>query len=156
VSDYALREQRRVTFEIGEEPLISAHRRSAEEYVTEDWAAVAMAINQRLTELGWRQRELARRSNVSLAIVRELQHNTVQRRRGSRTLESLSAALDWHPQHLDAVLHGQTPPAPGEPADDPLWSRLDTLEHRLDEITDRLDDLRTGLATVLEHIKSDR
>lgn len=156
MSDYALHEQRRVTFEIGEEPLISAHRRSAEEYVTEDWAAVATAINQRLTELGWRQRELARRSNVSLAIVRELQHNTVQRRRGSRTLESLSVALEWHPQHLDAVLHGRTPPAPGEPTSDPVVSRLDTLERRLDEITDRLDDLRTGLATVLEHIQSDR
>ncbi|HEX5405366.1 MAG TPA: XRE family transcriptional regulator [Pseudonocardiaceae bacterium] len=127
--------------------------------MTEDWATVATAINQRLTELGWRQRELAQRSHVSLAIVRELQHNTVQRRRGPRTLESLSVALGWHPQHLNAVLHSRTPPSADETAaaaDDSLWSRLDSLEHRLDEITDRLDDLRSGLATVLEHIKSDR
>lgn len=146
-------------FEIDEEPLISAQRRSAEEYVSEDWAAVAKAISQRLVELGWRQRELAQRSHVSLAIVRELQHNTVQRRRGPRTLESLSVTLGWHPQHLNAVLHGRTPPDVNEPVttgENSLWSRLDGLEHRLDEITERLDDLRTGLTAVLEHIQSDR
>lgn len=127
--------------------------------MSEDWAAVAKAINQRLTELGWRQRELAQRSNVSLAIVRELQHNTVQRRRGPRTLESLSITLGWHPQHLISVLHSRTPPDVNEPvstSDESLWSRLDTIEHRLDGITERLDDLRTDLATVLDRLRSNR
>lgn len=127
--------------------------------MTEDWAAVAKAINQRVNELGWRQRELAERSQVSQAIVREVQHHTVERRRSPRTLESLSVTLGWHPQHLLAVLHRKTPPDVNEPVttgDDSIWSRLDSLEHRLDDITERLDDLRTGLATVLEHIQSDR
>src|ERR1044072_3603594 len=87
------------------EPLMSALRRTAEEWVSEDWSAVAKAINQRVNELGWRQRELAERSRVSQAIVRELQHHRVERRRSTRTLESLSVTLGWHPQHLDAVLH---------------------------------------------------
>ncbi|MGH3771741.1 MAG: XRE family transcriptional regulator, partial [Pseudonocardiaceae bacterium] len=42
----------------------------------QDWAAVARAIDARLAELNWRQRELAERAQVSVAIVRELHRNT--------------------------------------------------------------------------------
>lgn len=127
--------------------------------MSEDWAAVAKAINQRVNELGWRQRELAERSRVSQAIVRELQHHTVERRRSARTLESLSITLGWHPQHLDAVLRGRKPPEVDEPisiGEDTVWTRLDNLERRLDDITGRLDDLKTDLSTVLDRIRSDR
>lgn len=127
--------------------------------MSEDWAAVARAINERVSELGWRQRELAERSRVSQAIVREIQHHVVERRRSSRTLESLSVALGWHPQHLNAVLHGRKPPPADEPVrerPDTVWSRLDALEERLDEITERLDDLKGDLATVIEHVRSER
>lgn len=127
--------------------------------MSEDWAAVAKAIDERVNELGWRQRELAELSRVSQAIVRELQHHTVERRRSARTLESLSVTLGWHPQHLDAVLHGRRPPEVDEPVTDrgdSLWSRLDTLEQRLDEITERLDDLRTGVTTIIENVRADR
>lgn len=127
--------------------------------MAEDWAAVADAINGRVNELGWRQRELAERSRVSQAIVRELQHHTVERRRSARTLESLSVTLGWHPQHLDAVLHGRRPPAADEPVsrtEDSLWSRLDTLERRLDDITDRLDDLKSDLTTIVERVRPNR
>ena len=41
---------------------MSALRRTTEEWVSEDWAAVAKAINERVNELGWKQRELAERS----------------------------------------------------------------------------------------------
>jgi DNA-binding Xre family transcriptional regulator len=95
--------------------LLSALRRSAEGYVTEDWAAVARAINQRMAELSLSQRELTQRSHVSKATVREIQHDTVRRRRSSRTLEALSLALDWHPGHLSAVLSGRRPPRAGDP-----------------------------------------
>ncbi|MBP2474731.1 transcriptional regulator with XRE-family HTH domain [Crossiella equi] len=124
--------------------------------MSEDWAAVAKAINQRVNELGWRQRELAERSHVSQAIVREVQHHTVERRRSPRTLESLSTALGWHPQHLDAVLHGRRTPDLDEPVTDPtdtLWSRLDTFEDRLKDITDRLDELKSDLTTVIDHVR---
>jgi hypothetical protein len=127
--------------------------------VSEDWTAVAKAINERVNELGWRQRELAERSRVSQAIVRELQHHTVERRRSTRTLASLSVTLGWHPEHLYAVLHGRQPPdVDDEVSDrtDTLWSRLDSLEQRLDEITERLDDLKTDLSTVIENVKPGR
>ncbi|WP_338597118.1 XRE family transcriptional regulator [Saccharopolyspora sp. SCSIO 74807] len=126
--------------------------------MTEDWAAVAAAINERVNALGWRQRELADRSRVSQAIVREIQHHTVERRRSSRTLESLSTTLGWQPQHLDAVLHGYTPPElPGEAErGDAMWSRLEAVEQRLIEITERLDDLQSDLKTVVEHVRPNR
>jgi transcriptional regulator with XRE-family HTH domain len=127
--------------------------------VSEDWAAVSKAINERVNELGWRQRELAERSHVSQAIVRELQHHTVERRRSARTLEALSVTLGWHPQHLAAVLEGRRPPEADEPVSDQgetVWSRLDALDERLSEITDRLDDLKTDVATVIKHVRGDR
>lgn len=134
--------------------------------MSEDWAAVAKAINERVTELGWRQRELVERSRVSPAIVREIQRHTVERRRSPRTLESLSVTLGWHSQHLAAVLHGRRPPHPGEPAvegDDTVWSRLDAHEQRLSEITQRLSDiterldaLKTNLTTVVAHVRAHR
>ncbi|MDI5977973.1 helix-turn-helix domain-containing protein [Amycolatopsis magusensis] len=126
--------------------------------MSEDWAAVAKAINERVNELGWRQRELAERSHVSQAIVRELQHHTVERRRSARTLEALSTTLGWHPQHLLAVLEGRVPPHRDKPADDDrgLWSRLDALEDRLADITERLEDVQSNLATVVEHVRNKR
>lgn len=119
--------------------------------MSEDWAAVAHAIGQRLHELGMRQRELAERSHVSQAIVRELQHNTAQRRRSSRTLEALSVALAWHPQHLTALLIGRTPPEPGDPplaSDEDVPARLAAIEHHLRELTERLGELSDNLAVI--------
>ncbi|GAA0514092.1 hypothetical protein GCM10011581_36840 [Saccharopolyspora subtropica] len=127
--------------------------------MSEDWAAVARAINERVRELGWRQKELAERSNVSQAIVREIQHHVVERRRSARTLESLSVALGWHPQHLHSVLHGRKPPEPDEPTSvgpETVWSRLDALEQRMVEITERLDDLKSDLAEVLDQVRENR
>ena len=120
--------------------------------MSEDWSAVAKAINQRVHQLGWRQRELAQRSNVSQAIVRELQHHTVERRRSPRTLESLSVALGWHPEHLEAVLAGRTPPDAPEPTPNPsdaLWSRLDRLEDQLTEISESIVEMRSDLKKVI-------
>ena len=125
--------------------------------MSEDWAAVAKAINERVNELGWLQRELAKRSHVSQAIVREIQHHVVERRRSPRTLESLSMALGWHPQHLDAVLHGRKPPGLDEPvtdSGDTMWTRLEAIEQRMGEITERLDDLKTDLTTVIEYVRT--
>jgi len=123
--------------------------------VPEDWAAVAKAINERVTELGWRQRELAERSHVSPAVVREIQRHTVERRRSQRTLESLSMALGWHPQHLDAILNGRPVPAkePVTVSGEMLLSRLDTVEQRLVHMTRILNDLKTNVNTVLEHVR---
>lgn len=116
----------------------------------EGWSAVAAAVNARAAELVLKQRELAEKSGVSLAIVREIQQGRIQRRRNPRTLEALSLALDWHPQHLAAVLNGQTPPAadgPAAPADNPVIPLLNTiireirgLRAQIGTLTSRLED----------------
>ena len=125
--------------------------------MADDWAAVAQAMDARLTELGMRQRDLAERAHVSQAIVRELQHNTAQRRRSARTLEALSFALGWHPRHLHAVLSGQPLPHPGDqgpmPAD-AIASRLAAIEHQLRSIEDRLIDVQFKLG-LEQHRKRD-
>ncbi|MFB9688417.1 helix-turn-helix domain-containing protein [Amycolatopsis plumensis] len=137
--------------------------------MSEDWAAVARAINQRMAELGLSQRELIARSQVSKATVREIQHNTAYRRRSDRTLEALSLALDLHPGHLSAVLAGRRPPEPGEPitrGDDDIPGRLAVIEHQLREITDRLremsavnerlDEISASVETMLDRVSNDR
>ena len=123
----------------------------------EDWAAVARAIGDRVRELGWRQRELAERSHVSAAVVREIQRHTVERRRSPRTLEALSVALGWEPDHLDRVLKGHAQQPGGRPAADraALWSRLDSLESRLAEISKLVTELRSDIATVIDHARDD-
>ena len=130
------------------------------EGVPEDWAAVARAISERVRELGWRQRELAERSHVSMAVVREIQRHTVERRRSRRTLESLSVALGWEPERLDAVLKGRAQEAAGRSqvrADAAaLWSRLDAVEGRLDEIVKLIAGLKADLATVIEQVRRER
>ena len=123
----------------------------------ESWAAVARAIGDRVRELGWRQRELAERSHVSVAVVREIQRHTVERRRSPRTLEALSVALGWEPEHLDQVLKGHAQRPEGHPAADraALWSRLDSLVSRLAEISKLLTELRSDIATVIDHVRGD-
>lgn len=143
--------------------------RSAEEYVSEDWAAVAQAISQRMTELGINQAELIGRSQVSKATVGELYHNSAQRRRSARTLEALSVALGWHPQHLVAVLRGQRVPDIGEPvsrSDDDVPGRLAAIEYRLaqiearlgviDEVCGRLEEINANVEAVMRFVDSSR
>ena len=122
-----------------------------------NWAAVARAISDRVRELGWRQRELAERSHVSVAVVREIQRHTVERRRSPRTLEALSVALGWEPEHLDRVLKGDTQQAGGHmPSDSAaLWSRLDSLELRLAEVVQLLIELRSDLTPVIDRARGD-
>lgn len=127
--------------------------------MSDNWAAVAKAINARLKQLGWRQHELVERSHVSSAIVREIQRNTVNRKRSPRTLESLSVALGWHPRHLEAVLNNEQPPRLDEVSDrkeSELSERLEAVERRLDVITKQLEDLKTHLVTVIEHVRPPR
>jgi hypothetical protein len=74
-------------------------------------------------------------------------------------LEALSITLGWHPQHLVAVLHGRTPPEPGEPISDndvTVSSRLDIIDERLSEITDLLHQMNANLATMINQGRTNR
>ena len=123
----------------------------------EDWAAVARVISGRVRELGWRQRELAERSHVSVAVVREIQRHTVERRRSPRTLEALSVALEWEPEYLHRVLMGRSQQSRGHAAPDlaAVWSRLDSFDVRLADLARLLAELKSQIATVIDHARDD-
>ena len=123
----------------------------------ENWAAVAQAISGRVRELGWRQRELAERSHVSVAVVREIQRHTVERRRSPRTLEALSVALGWEPEYLHRVLKGRSQQAGDHAVPDlaAVWSRLDSFDLRLAEISKLLTELKSEIATVIDHARDE-
>jgi hypothetical protein len=92
--------------------------------------------------LGRKQGDVVKRSDLSKATVHEIQYNVKPRKRKRRTLQQLSIALDWHEDHLAAVLEGRTPPEIGKSfakSPDDIPGRLDVIEELLDEIKGRLD-----------------
>ncbi|ASU77283.1 XRE family transcriptional regulator [Actinopolyspora erythraea] len=105
----------------------------------DDWAAVAEAISNRLRELGLTQLEVAARSKVSPATIRELQYNKMPRRRNPRTLEALSEALDWPPDYLGNVLSGAAARPHADEANDPVLRKLDDVLDQLEQLRSRVD-----------------
>jgi transcriptional regulator with XRE-family HTH domain len=129
--------------------------------VSEDWAAVGEAVSRRMREVKISQRDLAAISNVSVATIREIQHNNVSRHRNPRTLASLSEALGWPRRYLEDILNGRTPAEPDEHGEqDELRSRLDTLEQRLaavavieqrlDQITDLVYSINSKVDIIID------
>lgn len=112
--------------------------------MAKDWSAVAVAIRDRLSDLDMTQTDLASRSGVSYATIRDLLKNPDARQRNPRTLTALSEALGWPPGHLGAVLAGQDP---GDPdAEDPVLAELDRINDTLKSLDQRLDTIERQLA----------
>ena len=113
----------------------------------DDWAGVAAALNARVAALRMTQQELASRSGVSPATIREIQHNHRPRKRYGRTLAALSEALQWPAEYLDNVLAGRSPEQAGRPApgdDDQVLQELRAIREVLQGIKGRLDVLEAG------------
>jgi len=113
--------------------------------MADDWVAVGKAITARLDELGMTQLELAAKSKVSPATIRELQYNKLPRRRHPRTLEAVSTALEWPAEYLNDVLAGKR----AKPYED---ERSDQVLGVLDEIQDQLTEIRARLAAVEQQL----
>lgn len=116
--------------------------------MTGDWAAVAKAVKQRMAELGVRQGDVIKRSGLTKQTVGEIENNAKQRKRNRRTLEAMSKALEWHPDHLAAVLEGRTPPEVGEPyakSSDDIPARLDVLEHQIETMRAEIKEFDASL-----------
>ncbi|SFJ76863.1 Helix-turn-helix domain-containing protein [Amycolatopsis sacchari] len=116
------------------------------------WDAVADAINTRLEQLGMTQAELASKSRVSVATVREIQHG-VAKRRSPRTLAALSEALKWRSEYLEQVADGQSFDArPERSAEGDRTTRtadngeIATLRQNLESLTARVDEIERQLA----------
>jgi hypothetical protein len=108
------------------------------ETVTRDWAAVATVIDEHMAHLGLNHRELADRSGVALSIVRELRHNTVQRRRAAAPVapsELFPAPWTCTP-NTSHILIGYEPPDTATP---PTGDIADQLAHIQDRSTNSLN-----------------
>jgi len=123
--------------------------------VADDWVAVSRAIDERLRELGLQQRELADRSHVSLATVREIHRHTVERRRSPRTLQALSIALGWPPAYLDAVLQSHEPVIAPDRTE-VMSTDLAELRGEMREVIELLRAIRIDLEAVIKHVRPDR
>lgn len=124
-----------------------------------DGAAVAEAINARMQELGITQTDLSSKSGVSLATLREVQHNAVARQRRPRTLSALSSAFGWPPGHLHRVSRGigaGSGAAPAHTSTAPrseykeITEQLDALQAEVREIGRRLDERLTRLEQAVQ------
>jgi hypothetical protein len=71
----------------------------------QDWAAVAVTIEEHLARVGLDQRGLAKGAGVALSIVGELRHNTVQR---AAVTSAASKPSPWHPGSIQGITHRLT------------------------------------------------
>ena len=111
-----------------------------------DWNAVAVAIQNRLSETRATQMEVASRAKVSLTTLRELQHNLNPRRRRPQTLAAVSEALGWPAGYLTRVLHGEPAEPHASEARDPVLAALSDLEQEIRGLRARVDEIEQQLA----------
>lgn len=114
--------------------------------MTEDWAAVARAISDRLAELRTTQMEVAARAKISLTTVRELQHGVNPRRRRPQTLAALSEALGWPSDYLATTLRGGEARPYASEQHDPVLNSLGSIEQELVALRERVDRIEQRLA----------
>jgi transcriptional regulator with XRE-family HTH domain len=115
--------------------------------VTQHWNAVAATIDEYMIRLGLDTPQLADRAHVSCSTIRELRHNTVQRRRDGRILQALSTALELDPRHLAAVAAGHPPPTRNNPTS--ATDRLTRIEQCLNEIAAQVNSMNAAIAVAI-------
>ena len=119
---------------------------SEAERLSDDWGAVAEAIQNRLAEARMTQLDVAARARLSLTTVRELQHNLNPRRRRPQTLAAVSQAMGWPADYLQQVLRGDRPTPHEDEAEDPVLQALDGLAHEIQELRNRVEQIERQLA----------
>ncbi|MCM3884798.1 helix-turn-helix domain-containing protein [Frankia sp. R82] len=105
----------------------------------EDWTAVAVAITERMAARRISQQELADRAGIAVSTLRLVQHGAKRRVR-TRTLTSISRALDWPDDHLVRVLTAGQVTAEGDGEEAAVVTR-----QILEGVRDIRDDLRALL-----------
>jgi DNA-binding Xre family transcriptional regulator len=113
----------------------------------EDWAAVAVALNERMAARRVGQQELSDLSGVSVSTLRQVQHGA-GRRVQNKTLAAISRALDWSEDHLTSVLLSSPAQASGSArtaGGDAVLEALHRVERRLDDLAGQLADLKSAV-----------
>lgn len=89
----------------------------------EDWAAVGLAIRERMRELGISATHLAQETGLSPTTIRHIGESA--NRRTQSTLVAISAVLDWRYDHLTNILRGE--PQKNLQATSPLEPQFENL-----------------------------
>lgn len=100
------------------------------------WVDVAKVVNDRMSECGVTQQELARRSGVSTATLRKIQGGGEQNRTRT-TLASISRALDLSDDYLWCVSRGEAPDASGDGELSKLRAEIADLARRVEALESR-------------------
>ena len=115
------------------------------------WGRAAAALQARMTDLRMKQFDLATRSGVSPATIREILHGK-PRDRNPRTMAALSEAVGWPADRLSALVEGTTGtdgPETADPdtgSDEEIGAELLAIKRELERINRRLDALESGTA----------
>jgi transcriptional regulator with XRE-family HTH domain len=112
------------------------------------WRKAADAMRARMAELGLTQFELAARSGISLATIREMLR-AQPRHRSVRLLGAVSEALGWPADRLSSILKGTTVDTAamehgGGDATNHVGAELRAIREELARITRRLDALEAA------------
>jgi transcriptional regulator with XRE-family HTH domain len=78
---------------------------------TEDRLTLSRLVAARIKELHITRKEIEKRSNVSTATIREIEHPRRPRTFGRDVLEPVSEALGWPPDYLARAAYGSSPEA---------------------------------------------
>ncbi|KLL12186.1 MULTISPECIES: helix-turn-helix transcriptional regulator [Protofrankia] len=104
----------------------------------ENWAAVAVAVNDRMAALRIGQQQLAELSGLSVSTLRLVQHGA-SRRVQNKTLTAIARALDWPDDHLIRILVGnRAPDIPGHASDQEILAGISRIEQQLADLSRRL------------------
>jgi hypothetical protein len=113
---------------------------------TEARLVLARLLAARIEEIHITRKEIERRSKISTATIREIEHPRVPRTFGRDVLEPISVALEWPPDHLVRAAY----PLSSEAADRIVQDMMAALAPYLEKI-----DAIPGLQRDVAEIKAD-
>lgn len=113
---------------------------------TEDRLVLSRLLAARIEEIHISRKEIERRSGISTATIREIEHPRVPRTFSREVLEPISVALDWPPDHLVRAAY----PLSSEATDRIVQDMMVALAPYLEKI-----DAIPGLQRDVAEIKAD-
>lgn len=107
----------------------------------EDWATVGQTVRARRMKLEWSQEELARRADLGIQTIRNIEGGRQQDRK-PETLTRIEQTLQLTPGVLRAIATGK----PIEAVVPAEWeARLRMVEDRLDQVQNRIERVTEAL-----------
>ena len=121
----------------------------------DDRLELARIVTVRIAQLRITRKELEKRSGVSVATIREIEHPKGSRVFGRKVLEAISEALEWAPGHLARVAYRSTSESP-DPIVDAMMTALAPYLEKIEAIPGIQADvaaIKTDLEAAVDSIQ---